>query len=293
MASTVGRSVQEFYNKTPFPDYDLSRFNSKEDLRLSAYRFASLLDRSIPTSASVIDVGTGTGQLSALLSLRRTGVWGIDFSDSSLHKAHALKEKLQLNSLTLKKVDLMDPLEVSNLRMTFDYVLCLGVLHHTADAYRGFQNILPLLKQGGYIAVGLYNRFGRIPLQVRKILARTLFKNNNKVKDWFIRIQIGEIEDTERARGWWNDQYIHPHETTHTVGEILQWFKRNEIEYYGAVPSLTLLDQSNLEIKGLWNKTGVAYPYFPIRLYKQLTWIWETHHEGGYWVMLGKKKGLH
>ncbi len=28
----ISKTVQEFYNKTPFPDYDLDRFNSKEDL---------------------------------------------------------------------------------------------------------------------------------------------------------------------------------------------------------------------------------------------------------------------
>ena len=51
--------VQNFYNKTPFPDYELDRFNSKEDLQISAYPFAEILDRSIPKDASIIDIGTG------------------------------------------------------------------------------------------------------------------------------------------------------------------------------------------------------------------------------------------
>ena len=96
MKSEIGEKVQGFYNKTPFPDYDLARFETKEDLTLAAYSFAKVLDRSIPANASVIDVGTGTGQLSAFLSLRRECVWGIDFSDSSLKKAKGLKEKLKL-----------------------------------------------------------------------------------------------------------------------------------------------------------------------------------------------------
>jgi len=174
--------------------------------------------------------------------------------------------------------------------MKFDYVQCLGVLHHTGDAYKGFKNILKLLKPNGYIAVGLYNRFGRIPLKIRILLARTLFKNNQKIKDWFIKMQIGEIEDKERARGWWNDQYLHPHETTHTIGEVLKWFKKNNIEYYQSVPTLKPFDQSNLDISGVWNKTNETYPYIPIRFYKQLKWIATTHHEGGYWITFGRKK---
>src|SRR3989338_6802343 len=206
MLTQVGQTVQGFYNKTPFPDYELDRFNSKEDLRIAANEFARVLDRSIPEDASVIDVGTGTGQLSAFLSFRRKCVWGIDFSDSSLNKAKALKQKLKLDSWHLKKVDILDANQIDEIGVKFDYILCLGVLHHTQDAYQGFKNILKLLKPDGFVAIGLYNRWGRIPLEIRQALAKTMFKDNDAIKDWFIKMQIGEIEDKERARGWWNDQ---------------------------------------------------------------------------------------
>lgn len=259
-------------------------------MRVFAYPFAEILDRSIPENASIIDVGTGTGQLSALLSLRRKCVWGIDFSDSSLKKARALKQKLKLDSWHLKKVDILDKKQLDAIEVQFDYLLCMGVLHHTQDAYQGFKNILKLLKPNGFIAIGLYNRLGRIPLQIRKTLAKTIFKNNDKVKDWFIKMQIGEIQDKERARGWWNDQYLHPHETSHTIGEVLKWFKRNNIEYYQTVPSSSPFNHDSLEITGAWNDFNETYPFFPIRCYKQLAWIWKTHHEGGYWITLGRKK---
>ena len=290
MVTKTGEKVQTFYNKTPFPDYELNRFKSKEDLNLAAYSFARILDRSIPINASIIDIGTGTGQLSAFLSLRRKLVYGIDFSDSSLKKAKALKQKLNLDSWHLKKIDILDIKQIEEIGMKFDYVLCLGVLHHTGNAYQGFKNILNLVKPGGHIAIGLYNKFGRIPLKIRKILAKTIFKNNAKIIDWFIRMQIGDIEDKERARGWWNDQYLHPHETSHTMGEILRWFKKNNVEYCQTVPSSIPFDKSDLEIAGVWNNVKDTYPYLYIRTYKQLSWIWKIHHEGGYWITFGRKK---
>src|SRR3989338_1990703 len=125
MVTEAGKRVQEFYNKTPFPDYKLERFTTKEDLRLAAYPFAEILDRSIPEDVSIIDVGTGTGQLSAFLSLRRKCVYGIDFSDGSLDKARKLKQKLQLDSWHLKKVDILDIKQIEDVGMKFDYVLCL------------------------------------------------------------------------------------------------------------------------------------------------------------------------
>lgn len=290
MLTTTGAKVQRFYNRTPFPDFDLKRFPTREALRAVSYPFSRALDASIPLDATVIDIGTGTGQLAALLALSRKNVWGIDFSDSSLKKARDLKEKLQLNTLILRKVDILNTKEIDDIGEKFDYVLCLGVLHHTGDAHVGFQNIVRLLKPGGFIAVGLYNSYGRLFHKMRMFLARTVFKNNDAVKDRFIKMQIGSIEDKERARGWWNDQYLHPHESTHTVGEVLRWFREENIEYVTTLPPLTPFDYMHVDITGLWNSTFEKKPSRFRRFRKQFLWVFTTHHDGGYWVTFGRRK---
>lgn len=281
MANKIGENVQNFYNKTPFPDYDLDNFNTKEDLEIDAYPFAKTLDKSIPKTASIIDCGTGTGQLSAFLSLKRDNVWGIDFSDSSLNKAKALREKLSLNTWGLYKVNLLDTEEINTLRK-FDYVLSLGVLHHTGNAYLGFQNITNLMEQNGYIVIGLYNTYGRIFHKIRVFLAKTIFKNNNKVKDYFIKMQITDMSDKERVRGWWNDQYLHPHETCHSIGEVLGWFKKNNIKFIELIPT-----DCDYEITGIFNQQKV--PNIIQRFWIQLKWVFTIHRDGGYFIMVGKK----
>jgi len=179
MENKISTTVQTFYNTTPFPDYELERFNSKEDLKLSAQSFSKILDRSIPSDASVIDIGTGTGQLATYLALRRKMVWGVDFSNKSLAKAQALKKKLGLDSLNLKKVDIIQLEEVLRIGTQFDYALCLGVLHHTGDPYQGFSNALKLVKPGGYIAIGLYNKPGRILLKIRRLVFKMRLNLSN------------------------------------------------------------------------------------------------------------------
>ena len=285
----ISQAVKNFYNSVPFPNFDLSRFNSVNDLKEQASSFAKILDRSIPKNASIIDIGTGTGQLAAFLSLRRNCVYGIDFSETSLKKAESLKKKLGLNTLHLKVIDILDKNQVKSINQKFDYILCLGVLHHTENPYQGFKNILKLLKPNGYICLGLYNKVGRIPLKIRRFFIRTIFKNNEKIKKWFIKMQIGNINDKERLNGWWNDQYLHPHEISYTVGKILKWFKKNNVVFMQTLPSLSLFDNSNLEIGGVWNNSNTVYTYFPIRVYKQLTWLWKTHKDGGYWMIFGRK----
>jgi len=285
--NNIGNVVSTFYNRTPFPDYDINRFNSREDLKTHADRFAKILDRSIPSNASILDVGTGTGQLSAYLSLRRKNVFGIDFSDSSLDKAKLLKKKLQLDTLHLKKVDITNKAEIDAIGKTFDYVLCLGVLHHTADAYRSFQNITTLLNEKGKIAVGLYNRYGRVALHMRKFMLR--FKKEEKAMKQYLPMQLKHMEDTEKLRGWWNDQYKHPHETTHTVGEVLRWFKLKNIDFVQITPPLGF-NKLNLDLVGVWHNVQNSRPSFFLRTLGQFSWIFTTNKEGGYWITFGKKK---
>jgi len=166
----------------------------------------------------------------------------------------------------------------------------MGVLHHTGNAYQGFHNILNLLAPEGKIVIGLYNTYGRIPLNVRQFLAKTVFKKNEKIKKWFIQMQIEDLSDKEKLRGWWNDQYLHPHETTHTAGEVIRWFKKNNIKYIQSFPSLELFDQSDPEISGIWNPEKYkSHPHLFARFVRQLQWFYQTHHEGGYWLTFGKK----
>lgn len=290
MELKISERVKAFYNNTPFPDFELSRFKTKEALKINAQPFAKLLNRSIPAGSSILDVGTGTGQMSAYLSLKHTNTWGIDFSDASLNKAIALKEQLKLDNLTLRKINILDKNDIASIDHKFDYIISLGVLHHTADPYQSFKNILTLLKDDGYIAIGLYNTSGRIQLKLRKLLISTIFRNNQKIKNWFLKMQLDDLSDAERTRGWWHDQYLHPHETTHSIGEVLRWFKKNDIEYYQTIPYVTPLCKKDLDISGLWNKNDESYPNIFIRLYQQFKWVFTTHHEGGYFITFGKKK---
>ncbi|MEK7583061.1 MAG: class I SAM-dependent methyltransferase [Patescibacteria group bacterium] len=281
----IKERVREFYNRTPFPDYELERFPTREALTARAYSFAKVLDRSIPVQASILDAGTGTGQLSTFLSLRRSCVYGIDFSDSSLNKARALKEQLKLDSLTLKKVDLLDQRQIDDIGVKFDYIICVGVLHHTADPYLGFANLLRLLKPDGYIAVGLYNTYGRIPLKIRKFLLHYVFRNDERMKEKFIKIQIHDLDDKERVRGWTNDQYYHPHESTHSIAEILRWFKKNNIRFLQTVPSTG--EKQNLDLMGVFQQE--PYPGVLKRFTAQLSWMSEDDPNGGYWITFGKR----
>src|SRR5262245_13608261 len=61
--------VKEFYEETPFPNYD--RIDSRQVLEAKARRglFAALLDEQMPADSLVFEAGCGTGQLSNFLGM--------------------------------------------------------------------------------------------------------------------------------------------------------------------------------------------------------------------------------
>ena len=82
--------VKEFYEETPFPNYD--DLDSRESLRSKARAgvFARLLDEQIPPGALVLEAGCGTAQLTNFLGMDwRRRVIGADLCMNSLRLGRA------------------------------------------------------------------------------------------------------------------------------------------------------------------------------------------------------------
>ena len=76
----VLNDVNRFYEKNPFPGFNIIKYSYSEDLRQHASWFGKLLDDQIPYHAKILDAGCGTGLLANFLSLKDRFVLGIDYS---------------------------------------------------------------------------------------------------------------------------------------------------------------------------------------------------------------------
>lgn len=277
--------TRAFYNEFPFPGYEVGDYYSVASLYDRASLYVKMLDRQMPPGVRVLDVGCGTGQLAALLSIPNREVLGIDLSQRSIAMANSLKERLDLPNVTFVQGNLFD---IQLREESFDYLLCNGVLHNTHDPYRGFVNLCSWVKPGGYIIIGLYNSYGRLVTKARRLLFRLLGSTvgDRLTKlDYFIRRQ--DLPDVQKG-AWFFDQYHNPHETAHTIEEVLGWFRANGIDYINGIPKIRLFqrfapDERLLERKpelgGLIEHTLV-----------QLGWILTTQREGGYFLSIGRKR---
>lgn len=282
----IADEVKKFYNEVPFPGYDHRKYNSRLDLYKNANIFARRLDHEIPYNARVVDIGCGTGQMASFLSLKDREVLGLDFSSASLEKAKALADKLGLPNVSF---GLADVLALPKPEYSFDYIFCCGVLHHTSDPYRGFTNILKYGKSGSYVILGLYNRYGRSFLKLKRFLHNKARRLSSGKRHSAAAGLHGKSEnDEEKDYSWFLDQYEHPYESSHTVGEVLEWFKDNDLDYVYSIPPLRLFRSGGKFSNLFGTNDGTPRPGAFLRFLAQMKWIVSLRKTGGYFVTIGR-----
>ncbi|MBD5460628.1 MAG: class I SAM-dependent methyltransferase [Lachnospiraceae bacterium] len=99
----------------------------------------------------VLDIGFGTGVLTAKLYEHGCSVWGQDFSERMIELA---KEKMP--EAKLYRGDFSEGLVKELTQHRYDAVIATYSLHHLTDVQkiRLMKNLLPLLKDGGCIYIG-------------------------------------------------------------------------------------------------------------------------------------------
>ena len=273
----VTEAVKAFYEETPFPNYD--DHDSVRSLIEKSRRgvYARRLNEAIGFNTTVLEVGCGTGQLSNFLGITCRRVIGTDLCLNSLRLGETFRREHHLSRVRFVQMNLFRPCFKP---AQFDVVLCNGVLHHTSDPHGGFSALVPLVKPGGHIVIGLYNRYGRLATNARRAIFRAT-GNRAKWLDPYLREGIGR----EKQRAWFADQYQHPHESTHTFGEVLDWFDAAGLRFVRSVPSFS--PDNTEEPQGLFapetrgSKTA--------RAWAQTKQIVTGSREGGFYIMIGQR----
>jgi SAM-dependent methyltransferase len=192
-------------------------------------RFAKLLDDQIPPDSLVLECGCGTGQLSNFLSIANRTVFGTDICLNSLRLGQEFKERNGLRGVHFLQMNLFRPAVKQG---TFDLVVANGVLHHTSDPLLGLESISRLVKPNGHAIVGLYHRYGRLITDLRRLVFRASGERFTFLDPNLRRKDLG----SEKRRAWFRDQYRHPHESKHTIGEVIRWLERTGLQFVKSLP---------------------------------------------------------
>jgi SAM-dependent methyltransferase len=275
----VTEIVQQFYEKTPFPNYD--GLDSRDSLRRKARDgvLARLVDEQISHTARILEVGCGTGQLTNFLAMGRgrTAV-GADLCMNSLKLAKEFRDRFSINHAYFTQIDLFRPPFAA---ASFDVVISNGVLHHTSDCAGAFRSIATLVKPGGVIIIGLYNWLGRLPtLWARWLIDK--FGEAGALLDHRLRHKGEEA----RREAWFMDQYKHPHETRHSIDDVLTWLDAAGFDFTSCIP--TIGDTEFSEEERLFEPRSPGR--YLDRLSTEIEMLLTGGADGGLYVMIGRKR---
>jgi SAM-dependent methyltransferase len=187
--------------------------------------------------------GTGDGTIFLAQQLRERGINNarvvhLDVSQAAIDVARARAERRGLTGIEFVKASLLD---LPSLQLgTFDYVNCVGVLHHLPDPNAGLNALLPSLAEDGAMALLLYARIGRIgvyqaqnllrqllplmpdlsPLEVCKQVLAKLPKSN-----WLARSAELHPDLHYGGDSGLYDLLMHAQDRAYDVPEIYAWFR--------------------------------------------------------------------
>ena len=144
-----------------------------------------------------------------------------------------------------------------------------------------------MVEKDGIIIVGLYNKIGRLRTNFRQFIFRRMrpFWLAKKViffMDLIIRVQTSRV----KKEAWFQDQYLHPIESKHTLKGILKWFDANGIEFVFSVPTCTS-EQVNMKNIFKIQSRGSVFS----QLVSQIAFLFGPNcSEGGLFLVIGKKR---
>ena len=218
----ITTKVGAFYENDPFPNYKVDD-NKDAILKIGDQNpLMKELKKFIGFNKSVLEIGSGTCQLSNYLAIGTNNqIYAFDSSFNSIKLGKKFADKNSIKNIKFIRGDIFDKVFIDDF---FDFIWCNGVLHHTKNPSEAFRCITPCLKKNGYIFLGLYNKIGRF----RTILRKYIYKLFGKK----ILIKLDPVlrgipkNSYDKINAWIKDQYIHPVEHTHTFDEVLKWFRR-------------------------------------------------------------------
>jgi SAM-dependent methyltransferase len=239
-AASVAAEVRAFYEHHPYPppvdSLEKYRRLGQDRQRRRADYHLFWPARSYKEDQSILIAGCGTSQ-AAKHALRwpAAQVTGIDFSATSVRCTEELKRKYGLDNLQVHQL----PIErVSDLEMSFDQIICTGVLHHLADPDAGLSALRGVLKPDGTMLLMVYAPYGRTGIYMLQEFCRRIgiHANDEEISDLIAALTalppghplenlLREIPDF-RQEAALADALLHPQDRSYSVPQLFDFIEK-------------------------------------------------------------------
>lgn len=257
--------VLAFYKDLPFNYHQSPRKAARAIQRRDPISAYPALKALLKPGARLLDVGCGAGWLThAAAIFHGCDAMGIDFNPVVITRALAVGEALE-SPARFEQSDLFtwEP------GAPYNVVTSIGVLHHTDDCLAALGHVAArFVRPNGHLFVGLYHAHGRRPFLEHFQALRAAGVDEEALLARYR--QLHPLKDETHLRSWFRDQVLHPHETQHTLAEVLPLLERLDYELVSTSingfapfedPEALLAMEPELEARG--QEALAADQYYP------------------------------
>ncbi len=130
--------------------------------------------------------------------------------------------------------------------------------------------------------VGLYHKYGRLITDARRVVFKI---SGDRFKFLDGKLVDARISATKRMT-WFKDQYEHPQESKHTIGEVVGWLQKTGFAFVNSIPKARLFAQfSAREQLFMPQRLGNRIE----RIAAEVGMMFSGNRKGSFFVVIGRK----
>ena len=237
--------VRSFYDRYPYPrpvdSLEQYRLLWDDPHRRRADYHLFWPDRPYREDHSILIAGCGTSQ-AAKHALRwpAAQVTGIDISATSVQCTEELKHKYNLKNLQVHQLAIE---QVNQLGISFDQIVCTGVLHHLADPDTGLTALHDVLKPDGAMHLMVYAPYGRAGIYMLQEFCRRIgiSATDEGIRDLIAALRalppghplehiLREAPDF-RQEAALADALLHPQDRAYSAPQLFDFIERGQMTF--------------------------------------------------------------
>jgi 2-polyprenyl-3-methyl-5-hydroxy-6-metoxy-1,4-benzoquinol methylase len=265
MMTTVETNVKNLYTEFTYPKYE-KKIDDASKPFLQSYNLFSFLEQLNYYNYSgskhsfdnfkVLIAGSGVGndllQMNLLLNkYKNYKIVGIDLSPTCVN---VVKERIRNYNAKNCEVHNMSILDLNETMFgKFDYIICIGVLHHLENPTEGLNRLKSVLKEDGMLNVMVYGKIGRTGVYQMQDMLRLInsstpkhtyqqqistFKNIYKSlphTNWFMHTDK-LISDHKTSDEGIVDLLLHCQDVSYNIKELFEWIKKSDLQHVEFTP---------------------------------------------------------
>ena len=179
----ISLDVKDQYEENPYPkwinpSFIINPLSINELAKNKRLRFENNSKIS-SDKVKILIAGCGTGQqpIESSKYYKNSKITSVDISSKSLSYAIFKANQFKVDNIEFLQGDILD---LNELKVKFNIIECVGVLHHMEDPLLGLQKLIDALKPKGLLKIGLYSKIARENINNLKNKIKYLDLKNSK-----------------------------------------------------------------------------------------------------------------